>query len=59
MKRTLVALMGALCLSGCATIADLRYPLPKPEGDKRQLNRGLWQWENSGRSEWFGGDRKG
>jgi len=46
-RRTGVAaaLLVGLLLGGCAaSMADLTYPLPKEEGAKRQLNKGLWDW---------------
>ena len=48
MKRWIVRMMGcgvlALSVAGCATMNDLRYPLPEPSGPKWQLNQSLWQW---------------
>jgi hypothetical protein len=50
MKRAILGLMvlsvlgAALALGGCSTLADMRYPLPQPEGAKRQLNKGQWVW---------------
>ena len=43
-KRAIAAVVVCLALSGCATTDDWRYPLPAPEGPKRQLNKGLWDW---------------
>lgn len=50
MKRTVMAVLAlallgsTLTLSGCASVDSMRYPLPKPEGEKRQMNKGLWEW---------------
>lgn len=48
MKRTILVLMLAcLTLGGCASIAEMRDPLPQAEGSKRQMNKGLWEWRNA------------
>jgi uncharacterized protein YceK len=50
MKRTVLAVLAlalavsALTLGGCASVDGMRTPLPKPEGEKRQMNKGLWEW---------------
>lgn len=51
MKRVILAvvMLAVVATGGCSTIADLRYPLPKPDGEMRQLNKGLWQWDGESR----------
>ena len=46
MRTILTAILIATSLlGGCASLASLRDPLPQPDGPKRQLNKGLWDWE--------------
>jgi hypothetical protein len=58
MRLWIVTIMGcgmlALSIAGCASIPDLRYPLPEPSGPKWQLNPKLWQWNGPDLAESFG-----
>ena len=58
MKRWIVRMIGcgvlAVSIAGCATMNDLRYPLPEPSGPKWQLNPSLWQWNGPDLGEVFG-----
>jgi len=42
----LLLVLSPLILAGCASVNQMKYPLPKCNGyNKRALNKSMWDWQ--------------